>query len=67
MAKVVSIREYTDIDEEGNFRKMYEVSYEIEGVGRFTLEIPKEEFSSLVVQQMIRQHEAEIRKLMSGV
>ena len=64
MAKIVGIREFTAIREDGTFEKRYEITYEIEGVGTFTLEIPKKEFSALTVQQLINQEEAEIRKLM---
>ena len=64
MAKIVGIREFTAIKPNGEFEKRYEITYEIEGIGQFTLEIPKKEFSALTVQQIINQEEAEIRKLM---
>jgi len=64
MAKIIGIREFTAITPSGEFEKRYEVTYEIEGVGQFTLEIPKKEFSALTVQQLIKKEDAEIRQLM---
>ena len=63
LKEIKRVRQYTDFDPDGKVRIMYEVTFSTEKTeGEFTLDIPRDEYTSDVARSLARTRAEEIDK-----